>query len=516
MEKNGFQADVQEGLPPAGSRRKRAVLLLAWCVLLSAAFLAVCSKSSFLYPINDWGDANCFFTVGKSILHGKVLYRDIFDQKGPLLYFLHSIASLVSGNTFLGVYLIEAASFSWFLWLAAKTVRLFLPEAAAPILLPVLTALLLSSAAFCHGDSAEELCLPLVMAPVYSLVRYYRLDYPSAISYKQVLLSGVFAGCVLTIKFSLLGFHAAWLVSIVLACLSQKKRVRAFISLLVFLGGMLAALLPWLLYFLVNNALGDFWRSYFYDNIFLYSQAEDLSLLGHVSRRVSNLGAAFVKNLQFFIPIALGLAAVLFVRKYAAGVLGRLSLFFGFVLLSCGVFAGDTAYAYYSLILGVFAVFGLIAVYGLIAERWPRKTPRLRIFVPVVLAVAAASLAFSWARSSNTYLLGAGRQELAQYKFRDIILETENPTLLNYGFLDFGEYTVCGIEPTCKYFCGLNLKLPEIKETQDGVIGGKKVDYVITRGRPPSFVLKNYAVVAEQRQYFEDRTDTYYLLKKLP
>ena len=40
--------------------------------LASFAVLLVCSKSSFLYPMNDWVDVNCFFTVGRGILHGLV------------------------------------------------------------------------------------------------------------------------------------------------------------------------------------------------------------------------------------------------------------------------------------------------------------------------------------------------------------------------------------------------------------------------------------------------------------
>ena len=52
-----------------------------------AAFLTitVCSKSSFLYPLNDWVDVNCFFTVGRGMLHGLVPYRDLYEQKGDLL-----------------------------------------------------------------------------------------------------------------------------------------------------------------------------------------------------------------------------------------------------------------------------------------------------------------------------------------------------------------------------------------------------------------------------------------------
>lgn len=65
-----------------------------FCLAAAAALLAFCSRSSPLYPFNYWVDSNCFFTVGKSMMKGLVTYRDIYEQKGPLLYFLHGLAYL--------------------------------------------------------------------------------------------------------------------------------------------------------------------------------------------------------------------------------------------------------------------------------------------------------------------------------------------------------------------------------------------------------------------------------------
>ncbi|SHI23530.1 hypothetical protein SAMN02745823_03733 [Sporobacter termitidis DSM 10068] len=510
------QGGLLYSLKSAGLKQKKNLLLLIYCVLVSAVFLGLCSKSSFLYPFNDWGDANCFFTVGKSMLNGKVLYRDIYDQKGPLLYLLHGLAWLVSHESFFGVYLLEVVFFSGFLWVSAKTVRLLLPESAVYILLPVLSALILSSAAFSHGDSAEELSLPLVAAALYTMVRYYKSGYPEDLSYKTVLLNGVFAGCVLSIKFNLAGFHIAWLVSILLALLIKKKLRRALMTFLVFLGGAALVLLPWLLYFGLNHALRDFYNSYVFNNIFLYSKITDLTWLDHIFGRIFNILVAFLENLQFSILIVIGLAAVLITHDYGRSVVGRLSLVLGFVCLLAGIFAGDVAYQYYPLILGAFSLLGLIAVLDLIYPLLPKRPLRAPLRSLIVLAFLGAALAFSWARSSNVYLLGERREDMAQYKFRDIIRQTDNPTLLNYGFLDFGEYTVCGIVPTSKYFCGLNIQLPDIQKTQDEFIADKKVDYVITRNYTPAFILLNYAVVSQQQQYFEGKTDTYYLLERLP
>ena len=156
---------LTEGLPDAckSTARRRDFLVFLYCLLAAFVVLTICTKSSFLYPFNDWVDANCFFTVGKSMAEGKVLYRDIYEQKGILLYVLHALAYRISADTFFGVYLLEVLAGALFLFFAYKTVRLY---ARRGILfwLPWLGALIYTSNSFCHGDSAEELCMPILMA----------------------------------------------------------------------------------------------------------------------------------------------------------------------------------------------------------------------------------------------------------------------------------------------------------------------------------------------------------------
>ena len=94
------------------SRLPRVVRLAA----LSAVLLALCSKSSPLYAFNDWMDANIFFTMGRSMLGGRVLYRDVFDHKGPVLYLLYGLAGLVGGTDFRGVLVLEIIAMTSFLY----------------------------------------------------------------------------------------------------------------------------------------------------------------------------------------------------------------------------------------------------------------------------------------------------------------------------------------------------------------------------------------------------------------
>ena len=57
--------------------------------LMAILILLFTSKYSILYPFNDWQDSNSFLTVARSMLDGKILYKDIIEQKGPILYLIY-------------------------------------------------------------------------------------------------------------------------------------------------------------------------------------------------------------------------------------------------------------------------------------------------------------------------------------------------------------------------------------------------------------------------------------------
>lgn len=135
-----------------------------WLLGIAALVLVWCSKSSPLYAFNDWMDANIFFTMGKSMLRGRVLYRDVFDHKGPVLYLLYGLAACVDNTGFGGVLLLETAAFAAFLWLGLRSAEAICGRALHPAWTALPAAAIAASRAFSHGGSAEELLLPLLAA----------------------------------------------------------------------------------------------------------------------------------------------------------------------------------------------------------------------------------------------------------------------------------------------------------------------------------------------------------------
>lgn len=496
----------------------RAILL---CVALSVAFLLFCTKSSFLYPLNDWNDSNCFFTVGKGMMEGRVPYRDIFEQKGPLLYFIHGLASLLSPTSFLGVFVFEILSFGVFLWFTYRLIRLFQPSICGYLILPVLAFAVLSSNSFYKGDSAEEFCMPLLAASLYYLIRYMSNRDRKPMSYPLLLLNGVLAGCVLWIKYTMLGFWFAWMMMVFIDIIRQKRVGRAFLSCVIFLAGMLVTTVPWVVYFAWNNALGDFINAYFIVNIFGYSHS-----MGMPSRLLFVLImmlAEFAKNVLFALPAIAGVFLFAFSRRLLPDWTARLSVLVCFAFLIAGVYGGGSAYPYYFLIFAPFAPLGYMIALDMLKRRLPEwtKIQKKGTVYSVFLLVLLTGCFFL---NQNTRSLGTRKQDLVQYQFAEIINQTPGATLLNYGFLDGGFYIAADIVPKTKYFCKLNItvdRYPEMMQEQNRYLKEKLVDYVVVEWADDKdrskfkldYLRDNYEVVSEQEGTFDSEGRKYILYR---
>ena len=179
-----------------------------WCLGAAALVLALCSKTSSLYAFNDWMDANIFFTMGKSMLSGKVLYRDVFDHKGPVLYLLYGLGWLLDHTGFIGVFVLEICGFAVFLGLGLCTAELLRGKPLHPVWCLVPAAAVAACRAFSHGGSAEELLLPFLAAALYGLVKCLTANRQMPL--RTVALQGFLCGCALLLKYTVLGFYLAW------------------------------------------------------------------------------------------------------------------------------------------------------------------------------------------------------------------------------------------------------------------------------------------------------------------
>lgn len=495
------------------------LVVSAFCLFLSVVFSSIGTKSSPLYPFNDWVDANASFTMGKAMIKGKILYRDIFDQRGPLFYLLFGLAYLISNTSFLGVFIFEVLSFSVFLYFSFKLVSLFLDFNYALISLPLLTTSIINLKSFTHGGSPEEFSLPLIAISLYYLVVYFKDVYPKPIPNRYVFVNGIIAGCVLWIKFSMLGFWFGWMASIFLSMLITKQIFPAIKSAILFILGMLAVTLPWIIYFSLNHSIYEWINAYFIINLTSYSEAT--SVMSNITSiplmMITQLGMNPIFAGHFLIGLIIFLTNIHYIPKRIA----KISLLSCLLFLALSVFGGGRGYIYYFLIISPFIIFGFIVLLSLFYKQFGAIKSRLASIFIILISVII-TFSYTLVCNHNTYMLKMDKEDLVQFKYAKIIRQTENATLLNYGTLDIGFYTTTGIVPNVRFFQNLNIPysaFPLVMDEQNRYIKEKVVDFItlvvpsdnnFENPEIPS-LYENYSLIEKELQAFEN-IDYYYLL----
>ena len=494
------------------NRTKQKPILL-FCLISALLILLLCTKSSPIYPLNDWEDANIIFTVGKGMTQGKVPYRDLFDQKGPFSFFLYAVASLISGTSFTGLYILEALSFSVFLYYSYQTVCLY-ENRNAYLCIPVLGMLVASAMSFAHGGSIEELFLPAYAFSFYELLRCFRSDIP--IRWHKLLLHGFLAGCMFWAKYTLTGFYIGWLLLLFLYHLMHRRTGTAFRSVFLFLAGMVIASVPWLIYYSLNQAMPDLWQYYFFNNIAGYGSAEENSLLLAVVSIIRMTGATLFRNLQYSVLIAAGILYLLFSRKTCRSVLERIAPAVLFLFATAGIYAGGTGYRYYGVVLTVFACLGWIPLLRLFnrcscSGQFAKHSPAAACLTLLVSAALCLPL------SSNTYMLRMRKQDLPQYRFAATMrsaAQDGSPSLLCYHMMDGGFYLTIDSVPDFRCFTWLNSATEEILNEQNSYLKDPGIEFVVTRNR--QYQLDGFTVISEATYSYEEGTHTYYLYQRNP
>ncbi len=499
------------------------LLVIIICLLIAFFFLLIATKSSPLYPFNDWADANISFTMGKGMMNGKIPYRDLFDHKGPLFYIIFGLAYLISNETFLCVFIFEVLSFSIFLFFSFKLINLYLKTKYAIITLPILAASIVNLSNFTHGGSVEQFCLPLLTISLYHLFDYFENSYPYPISNKIVLINGVIAGCILWIKFSLLGFWFGWIAAIFIGMFAKQEVVRAIKAMFVFLLGILIATLPWLIYFGSNHAIFDLLNAYFMFNIRSYSM--DFSMISILKSTFVGILASLPEN-----PVSIGLmyfGMIIFLtyKKFTNNIFLKLGLSLCFFSLALSVYGGGRQYVYYFLIFSPFIFLGFIAIFNIVIDEIG-KLKSNRLFFIILFITLFVTFSYTRLFHHNTYMIGVKKEDLVQYKYAAIINQIESPSLLNYGGLDHGFYTTTGIVPNIRFFHYPNIaysRYPIILDEQNRYIKEQVVDYVVFQV-PTDYsgdfkiplLDENYHLIGREKQKNEDNEFYYFLYKKNP
>lgn len=483
------------------------------------------THSSPLFIIHNWVDSHSFFTVGKGMANGLVPYRDLFEQKGPLLYGFHAFAYIISHISFLGVYILEALMMGINLTVAYKISRLYLEQIPSIVVSLFFPIFLLNQSSFAFGDSAEEFSIPFFMIFLFLTLRHFKNHSDTPLKWSYFFINGVLIGCVFWIKYTLVGAWIGFYLAILFICMSNRSWKELFHAVVYTFGGLLLASIPWFLYFGLNHAMKDLFDVYIKFNLFTYSSQN--STLEKLVNSAVIFGQAINRNFESKVFIVLGLLSFMFTGKYLFKIEQKLALISTVIFMILGVYFGGRDYSYYYHIITPWSLLGLIVIGG-VFQKSISKIGVLKVKNWLILPLIGLSvfyLMFSY-NSNIQYSRLFNKEVPPQQTFAKIMREEPNPTLLNYGALDGGFYLMADIVPNIRYFQTQNIDhalYPENMDEQHRYIKEGITQFVVVRlmGETPveqvniPHLSKRYSLVAQQDQLLGGTQYRYLLYKKM-
>ena len=497
----------------------------AFLIIVAIVTITIVSACSPLYPFNPWEDTNCFFTLGRGIIHGLVPYRDLYEQKGPLLYFLYAFAALLSEKSFVGAWILECVAATVYAVYSWKIAKLFAkPSKFCIFFVPLLLAGTYTLLMFNFGGNAEELCFPLLSIALYtglrSLVVLRRLP-----SNSEALLCGILSAVLFWIKYTFLGFMAGFVICILFFALKHKLFGKLWSLVWRFILGFVFFSVPILIYFQINNALGSLWEAYFYNNMFLYlgsAQADvsfDIPLIKYICIPI----VCLIKSAELY-PVYGMLFLFSVISPIFASKTQRKTLYYflGVTLLfaSAFVFTKVSVLYYYGYILSYSFALILIPVIKCINKlesKIKKKQTLLSVAISIILTVLYFMVLFT---SKNMYLIFKPKEYLSQFRISETVNQTPDAKILTYDVMDCGFYTASGLLPANRYYCYLIIEsdYPAIKDEQNSLIAEGYFDYIITTYNCECD-WKNYDLIQKEKGQYNDQygnslTEGYKLYKR--
>ena len=216
-------------------------------------------------------DSGVFMYVGWRFLRGDIPYRDVWDHKPPLIYFIDALGLTLTPDSLWGVWLLQCVFIFFTFFLLYKLLdEEFGTPAALGGTIAFATGLLTILA---RGNVTEEYPLLFQVLCFLIFVRAYRQDFPIRTSF----WIGILGALAFLFKQTTIG---VWIVfAIILFAVRIYQRRLPLQDLLAHLTGWLIPILIVSLYFASQNALIDFWEQAFLYNFTYIGKHEGIRRL---------------------------------------------------------------------------------------------------------------------------------------------------------------------------------------------------------------------------------------------
>lgn len=242
-----------------------------WAVFLVGMFFASANTSP-LYPKYFAGDSAIFNLIGKGMTEGKTVYKDLFDHKGPILFFIQKWGHLMGGRG--GVFFIQCILgsfnllFLYKLWMIIKNQE----KNTLNLIFVFVCGYAMFFYTFQKGNLSEEYSLPFISMSLYLFAKYaLSLEKSEKHPCAYSIAYGISIAVISFIRINNAVSVLAGVAVIAIYLIVKKQFANLFLNLLCGFLGMLAVAAPVIIYFAMKDALYEMIYATFTFN-FLYAK----------------------------------------------------------------------------------------------------------------------------------------------------------------------------------------------------------------------------------------------------
>ncbi len=444
------------------------------CLFISAIFFLLFGFNSPLYTYNSDHDYQWFMTMGNGLVHGKIPYRDLFEQKGPIVYFVTAFCCLFQ-NPSIVMLIIEIFSMSLFFFFAYRICNKRLNTFYSLLAIPLLAFAIFTSWSHLRSASTmEEFCLPIYT--YFLLVWLEFLEEKKHWTQLRAFCLGLCFGILVWIKFTLLYFVLVPLIIWFFISLRRRQYRILFLNLLFICLGALTITTPILIFYGINNALDDLFYVYFYINLTAYARTTPEILLINLGNSI-NLGPVFIFLILY--------GVIRFSIQHWRNFTGRFVLIAFFINLLLIIYSANKI-AYYYNGLVPYSILGVIYILEWLSKILT-KTKLQKYWISIIIFSLSIILCIPF--SILTYEWGRNKNEYAPLVVADIIQKYEESnnteaTIYCYRLHDFGFYNAANKIPNNYYFANNvfdKKRFPEFYKALENYIINQTTDFVITK-----------------------------------
>lgn len=311
--------------------------VIDFCFCIAVALIAATFFSLFpLTKTYSYADSSVFIYIGKMMKQGMVPYRDLFDHKGILLYFIQYLGLTLYSDGFLGIWIIEVLHMVFTVWFLFKISGLFSQDKVIRYISVIAVAVMCGMNTYEGGNFTEEYALPWIAYALYVFLKYFK-----SFSYRfvEIVWLGVGFAVVALLRVNMVTVWIAFMPLVLVRMLYKRENKELLNCTLAFFIGILLICIPTFIYMLWSGCLKDFYECYIQFN-FGYSDGGSnfTAVLYALKECFHNLFWAFlagflalvpnIKNRLFWLN-----AWVLFITLYFSHMSGRFYQHYGMILL---------------------------------------------------------------------------------------------------------------------------------------------------------------------------------------